>query len=576
MTHIRTPFRRTAALALAGAFLLGAGALAAESAGTQARREDLTFLYETLETRHPDLFANTPETEFLARKAEIEGKLETISDIAFSLELQGLVALVGDSHTSTAMGNISQNAHYYPMGLARFGDRWYLSTIEEGQADWLGAEVTAINGLTMDQVVERFGRLLSADNPVKLQRQYRQACNVEELYVHVGIAETGAPLSLTLRDSQGTTGTLELQAVDMQALDSFQGARLAQKRTASPATAAAKPNYLSMALNDGTYYIQYNRCAQDPEMPMETFAAQVRSDLDAGSYRRILVDLRNNGGGSDGVIWPLLLTLRDAMRQGAEVVGLIGETTFSSAIINAVELQEMGAVLVGEPASGSVDHFGSVDVFTLPNSGIKVQHSTKYIDLGTLLDADAGRGVVALTPDVEVPQTLTDYLAGKDSAVEYLLAHPERLTQAPWPDAPLTRGRIIGTLYKTAGAPPQAAAESPFSDSLEGIEWFAPALVWGQAQGIVRGTGDGRFSAAQAVTWQETAVFLSRTVKALDLEPATVRTSPLPSALADGAWELEPLQAAWSWGLLPENADFTQPPTRAQGQAMVSALGALH
>ena len=38
--------------------------------------------------------------------------------------------------------------------------------------------------------------------------------------------------------------------------------------------------------------------------------------------------------------------------------------------------------------------------FSLPNSGIQIGVSTKYIDLGTLLDADAGRGVESLEPDV--------------------------------------------------------------------------------------------------------------------------------------------------------------------------------
>ena len=130
------------------------------------------------------------------------------------------------------------------------------------------------------------------------------------------------------------------------------------------------------------------------------------------------------GGGADGVIWPLLSVLRQEMDDGTEVVGLIGEATFSSAIINAVELQEMGIPLVGEPASGSVDHFGSVSGFSLPNSGIQIGVSSKYIDLGTLLDADAGRGVESLEPDIAVPQTMADTLAGRDTAVEWLLAHP--------------------------------------------------------------------------------------------------------------------------------------------------------
>mgnify|MGYP002241565976 CR=1 FL=1 len=49
---------------------------------------------------------------------------------------------------------------------------------------------------------------------------------------------------------------------------------------------------------------------------MEDFAAQVQADLEAGGYSRVLVDLRNNGGGSDGVIWPLLSVLRQEMMMG--------------------------------------------------------------------------------------------------------------------------------------------------------------------------------------------------------------------------------------------------------------------
>lgn len=194
------------------------------------------------------------------------------------------------------------------------------------------------------------------------------------------------------------------------------------------------------------------------------------------------------------------------MDDGTEVVGLIGEATFSSAIINAVELQEMGIPLVGEPASGSVDHFGSVSGFSLPNSGIQIGVSSKYIDLGTLLDADAGRGVESLEPDIAVPQTMADTLAGRDTAVEWLLAHPETLEQREYPDAPLTRGRFVGLLYAAAGSP-AAAAEAGFQDLL-GIEWFLPAVNWAAETGVTGGTAEGAFAAARHLTWQEAAVFL--------------------------------------------------------------------
>ena len=49
---------------------------------------------------------------------------------------------------------------------------------------------------------------------------------------------------------------------------------------------------------------------------VETFTAQVMADLEQGSYSVLLLDLRNNGGGSDGVIIPLLMELAPLVRSG--------------------------------------------------------------------------------------------------------------------------------------------------------------------------------------------------------------------------------------------------------------------
>lgn len=569
MVHSPQFLRRAGGLALAAALALSSAALAADTSALTAaeRQEDLDLLCQALERYHPDLFVNTPEADFLAKQAEIEGRLAGESDVEFALDLQSLAALAGDSHTQASLNAVADQVRFYPAVLTWYDGRWYLTTAAAEHADLLGQAVSAVNGRSMEAVLEAFSALLSADNPVKLRRQYRQSCNVADLYEYLGLVPAGGALELSLENGR----TLSVEPVDAAALAGVSLARLSDQITAKPVTAAAEDFYWGAPLDESTYYIQYNACQEDPELPMETFAAQTEAALDAGDYSRILVDLRNNGGGSDGVIWPLLAVLRQEMDDGAEVAGLIGEATFSSAVINAVELQEMGAVLVGEPASGSVDHFGSVGTFSLPNSGIRVGVSTKYIDLGTLLDADAGRGVEPLEPDVTVPQTLEDALAGRDSAVEWLLSHPEKLERRSYPDAPLTRGRFVGLLYEAAGSP-AVPADASFPDLL-GIEWYLPAVGWAENAGVSAGTAAGTFAAARPLTWQEAAVFLVRAAGTLDLEPATVRAAPLPAALAEGAWDRTSLELAWSWGLLPEDAGAGI--TRAQGEAMADALAGL-
>lgn len=570
MKFAKTCIRRGLALWLAVLLTLGTALAApeAEKSREEARQEDLDFLYhQVLEEHHPNMFANAPESEFLALKAEIEERLKTESDMEFLLDLMRLTALVGDSHTSVSVGSAA-SFRAYPYTMVRRGSKWYLSAAAPEDADLLCREITALANRPVEEVIAAYGRLFPSDNPVHLRRQFRQACNVADIYEYLGLVEAGEPLVVTLTGGK----TLSLESMDMESMNNLEAVRISDRIKGQPETAAANDYYWAKPLDKSTYYIQYNICREAEELPMEDFAAQVGKDLDAGSYSRVLLDLRNNGGGSDGVIWPLFEVLRSAMDGGCELVGLIGEATFSSALINAVEIQEMGGVLAGEAAGGSVCHFGAVNTFSLPNSGVRGQLSSKYIDLSSLLDAGAGRGVEALEPDAAVSQTLKDTLAGKDTLVDYLLAHPERLSQKEYPDAPLTRGRFIGLLYEAVGSP-AAVEEPPFADIL-GIEWYLPALVWAKENGIALGTADGAFSAARPITWREAAVFLARTAKLLGMEPIPeVRLSgPIPAALAQG-WAQTEVTAAWDLGLLPTDADFTQGLTRAQGETLVQALG---
>ena len=572
MKKLKQLARRALGLCLAA--LLVVPALAAEPLNAGQRQEDLNFLYEkVLKGAHPDAFANTPESEFLKVKAEIEGRLETVSDTEFLLDLMRLTALVGDSHTSVSVGNAA-SFRAYPFAMIRRGKNWYLSAVAPKDESLLCQEVVKLAGKSVREVIDAYGTLFSSDNPVHLRRSFRQACNVADIYEYLGLVEAGEPLTVTLKDGR----TLSLEPMGMEEMNKLEAVRISDLIQGQPETAARKVNYFSKPLSKDVYYIQYNACQEDEALPMEDFAAQVAKDLEEGGYWRVLLDLRNNGGGSDGVIWPLFQVLREKMdsENSVELVGLIGENTFSSALINAVEIQEMGGKLAGEPTGGSVCHFGAVKTFSLPNSKVRGQVSSKYIDLNTLLDAAAGRGVEALEPDEPISQTLEDTLNGEDSVVRSLLLRQTNVPSFPMNNAPLTRGRFVGLLYEAAGSPDvEIGEELPFADSF-GIEWYLPAVAWGKENGVAKGGGDGRFSAARALTWREAAVFLGRTAEALGLEPdpSVKRVGPVPEALAQG-FDQSAVTRAWDLGLIPADADFAGGLTRSQGEELAEALGAL-
>lgn len=565
--HIGT---RLGAAGLAAALLLPTGALAAGPDQTQARQEDLDTLYAALQEHHPDLYANTPQEAFEAKKAEIEGRLAEESDVDFALDLQSLVALIGDSHTTTNIGSVLNSTGLYPFGVEWYDGSWVLTGAEEEDAALLGQTVTALNGVPMDEICTRFGTLVSADNPVKLRRQTEQLLYSEACLDYLGIAESGEPLEVTTSGGSFTVEALPMEDFGDAALSS-----LSQQRESTPATAYRKGTYyFAQSLDDTTYYIQFNQCMEDPKQPMDGFAAQVEAELEAGDYRQVLLDLRNNGGGSDGVLVPILMLVPGLVEEGVKVYGLVGEATYSSAIINAVELVDAGGVLAGSPTSGSVNHFGSTGSFTLPNTGVRVSMSTKFIDTGTLLECAAGLGVEPIQPDVTVYQTLEDYLAGQDTLVDALCARTEPFQPQERPDAPLSRGRLTELLRQAAeqaGLDTQAPMQS-LSDLLP-CAWYAPGVCWALSSGVASGTGEAMFQASRPVTRQEGAAMVWQTARLLGMAPSG--TAELTDAGSIASWALDAAQwAVFAGGLDTQNGAFHPQDTltRAEGEALLSLL----
>ena len=87
--------------------------------------------------------------------------------------------------------------------------------------------------------------------------------------------------------------------------------QLSDMRTAVPATEYNGEYYSSKPLNNSAYYIQYNKCDVDPDFPIDKFEDKVKNELNSGNYSQIIIDMRNNGGGSDGVIQNTLKIIKD-------------------------------------------------------------------------------------------------------------------------------------------------------------------------------------------------------------------------------------------------------------------------
>lgn len=411
-------------------------ALALTSAERAARQQDLDTLVTTLEEKHKDMYRNVTREAVAKKQAEISQNLEQWDDFEFSLELQSLVAMLKDSHTSMSLNASSIRA--LPLAIQWMDGAWRLTAAPEAQKALLGQEVTRMGKLTVSEVEQKLSAFISADNDVKRRYSFEQYLNIWELLTHFGIADASATgLDLTVRDAAGAETTFTLTPMTQETLQASKLATLAQQaEKAAPTARDRSVVYKLSKLNYNTLYIQYNQCREDEKLPMQQFGAQVADALNTGDYGRIIIDLRYNGGGSDGVIWGMMEPILAAQQRGVQLDVLIGSATFSSALINAVQLKQIGATLYGTETGGSVSHFGEVGSFTLPNSKLTIGYSSNYFDLSGYYAAAKPYGVEPLKPDVTVSQTIADFLEGRDTVVMQAMSKPVPAPQKTLPALP--------------------------------------------------------------------------------------------------------------------------------------------
>jgi len=146
MNTMKSAWVRLLTCCFTAVLLLSIGAGAVDNTESAARQDDLDYLYTTLKSNHPDLFANTPETAFEARKGQIEQRLSTESSFDFALDCASLAALAKDSHTNVSLGSNGYDLHICLFDMDLYDGTWVLSAIDSAHKSLLGSEITAING----------------------------------------------------------------------------------------------------------------------------------------------------------------------------------------------------------------------------------------------------------------------------------------------------------------------------------------------------------------------------------------------------------------------------------------------
>jgi len=374
---------------------------------------DLDYLATELPKKHKNLFHNISEDEFRSRIEALKEELSGLHPHEILAGLLRIIAAVGDSHTTLG---------YRPrqgllLMLYWFRDGIYVLNTTEEYQDILYGRIVSLSGRPIGEVTAALGSVIPHENEAQVKNRLPSLLTDTELLHGLKILPSPASASLTIRTVAGKETTVEMKPAPFTSQPAW---------LVDSGNEAHSPLYLKnrrlfywfeILPESGTLYFKYNSCQNMKGKPFPAFVQELFSAADAGSIEKMVIDLRHNGGGNSGIFRPFLdeLKRRPRFLKPGNIFVLIGRRTFSSAILNALELKrETPAVMAGEPTGGKPNHYGEVLSFKLPESGLPVTYSVKYFQV---VEGDPD----SLNPDIAVELSFREYHQKIDPVLEAVL-----------------------------------------------------------------------------------------------------------------------------------------------------------
>lgn len=409
-------------------------------------REDLAVLAAAVRSDHVSPFHSCREADFDQALAALSDELPELGRYQAVVGLMRIGALIGDGHSGLRSAPSDPNAGFtpLPMRVMIANDGLVLRAVPERHRHLLGARVLSIGEISAEEVLSRLHPLVACDNESGFRDRAPFVMRQNEVLRVIGAAgEGGVHLTLAIGEQR-----MEIELV------AGEPAPLANAEPLPPEHAAAPHAFSYQWLPDGQ--VLYMRIDQLENRPAESFseycarAFAVALERSAG---RVIIDLRGNGGGRSGLMWPLIKNLiRSGFDRRGRGIVLIGGRTFSAAqnLVNMLE-QLTDVAFVGQPTGASPVHYGDSVTTRLPNSGLRldlasVRHQTSH--------AKDRRSATA--PDVLVPILVSDLRRGHDATLAEALAYDAEFDLVEVIESSETHADAVDALRDIAGSGPWA------------------------------------------------------------------------------------------------------------------------
>ncbi len=386
-------------------------------------RADIDALLVGRDTVHPDGWHGMPRADWVAAADAVKTKAATLDDDQALVELVRLAAMPSwngrDGHSGIFPFVPGGGTHSYPIRWWRFSDGLVITTARAPYEKLIGSRVEAINGRPIAEVLALVEPLVPRDNPSNLLAYSTIYLRTSELLAGLGVIDAVGPTTFTLTGRDGVRSEVVIEPISA---DDDAAWNSGQPHTLPPTDALwlkkqATVLWWDYLADSRTLYVQFNAVQGGTTRTVDEILARARKD----DVTRVVIDIRNNGGGDNTTLGPLDFALRDpAINRPGRLFVMFGRLTFSAAANFATDLEHETAVtFAGEAMGGSPNLYGDARPIDLPSSPHDIYMATRYWERSTVDDRR-----ITIEPEIHADLSSADYFAGRDPVLDAILDTP--------------------------------------------------------------------------------------------------------------------------------------------------------
>ena len=424
----------------------GANADASTEAGSGAERKSDLAQFRGRFFEQDRSYSAAARSEAQARLVRLEKGAAGMAPAAFELEVARIVALADNGHTKSFPGPRSRRYDRVPVRLVPFGERFYVLRADGDLADLLGAELVAVDGRPMQDLLAA-ARSLSGGTAPHRDRDAAYLFESPEQLHALGLAAARGAAVYRFAVAGGTTidrriaadpadpGRPRANADRWLFPDRLEGEKESWRALLAPDQAPValrepeRPFRFRAAPEIDAIVVELRQNVGDG---IDRFLKDASRAIGEAHPKNLVLDMRLNGGGD-------LNNTRDFAESlpglvPGRIFVLTSPWTFSAAISTVGYLKQKSperVTIVGETVGDRLVFFAEGSPLTLANTGIVLLPATERHDYqhGCKEFKDCHGSVVrhpiavpSLDPEIAAPWTIEAYRSGRDPGMEAVTA----------------------------------------------------------------------------------------------------------------------------------------------------------